>query len=104
MPAIPSALAQRLRDTLAQHPALDSDRALRALFVDERLADQTDLANALHATLLTLAAETQAFDLMALLGSENNGYRYASAIVERTPGEMWFGTNAGVVQYDGENW
>lgn len=38
MPAIPSALIQRLRDALAQHPALESDRALRAVFIDARLA------------------------------------------------------------------
>ena len=38
MPAIPSAPTQRLRDTRAQHPVLDSDRTMRALFVDERLA------------------------------------------------------------------
>ncbi len=44
MPAIPSALIQRLRDTLAQHPALDSDRALHAVFVDERLAPWIGIA------------------------------------------------------------
>lgn len=47
---------------------------------------------------------SEAFDLMALLESENDGYRYVSAIVEGLPGELWFGTNAGVVRYDGETW
>ncbi len=35
---IPSILTHRLRETLAQHPALADDRTLRAVFVDERLA------------------------------------------------------------------
>ena len=38
MPEIPPALIQRLRDTLARCPALDSDSALRDVFVDVRLA------------------------------------------------------------------
>lgn len=46
----------------------------------------------------------EAFDLMALLESGNDGYRYASAIVEGEPGEIWFGTNASIVRYDGETW
>jgi hypothetical protein len=38
MPAIPSELNQRLHDTLVRCRALESDRSLHALFVDERLA------------------------------------------------------------------
>ena len=38
MPAIPSELTQRLRETLVRCPDLESDRALRAVFVDARLA------------------------------------------------------------------
>ncbi|MBN2007232.1 MAG: tetratricopeptide repeat protein [Anaerolineae bacterium] len=38
MPAIPSVLTQRLHETLVRCPDLESDRALRAVFVDTRLA------------------------------------------------------------------
>ena len=41
---IPSILTHRLRETLAQHPALADDRTLRAVFVDDRLAPWRNLA------------------------------------------------------------
>lgn len=38
MPAIPSEVAQRLRETLVRSPDLESDRALRAVFIDACLS------------------------------------------------------------------
>ncbi|MFN2286651.1 MAG: tetratricopeptide repeat protein [Anaerolineae bacterium] len=75
MPAIPSALAERLRDTLTQHPALNSDRALRAVFVDARLApwrdrapeNTTDHANRVAALIAVLCDKTNASGENALV-------------------------------------
>lgn len=43
MSAISPALIQRLRYALVKHPALESDRALRAVFTDARIAPWRDL-------------------------------------------------------------
>lgn len=66
MPAIPTALTQRLRDTLARCSALESDRALRAVFVDARLApwinrvpeNTPDRATRVNVLIATLCDQT----------------------------------------------
>lgn len=49
-------------------------------------------------------AAWQRFDLMGLLDSGNEGYRFVLDVVEGSPGELWIATHAGVVTHDGETW
>lgn len=75
MPSIPSALARRLRDTLVQHPALADDRALRAVFVEDRLApwlnyvpeNTPDRATRVNLLIAALCDKTNAHDKTALV-------------------------------------
>ncbi len=86
MPAIPSALIQRLRDTLARCPALESDRDLHAVFVHERLApwigltpQNTPNQNArVNLLIATLCDQTNTH-------SENALLLFLSVLTEQTP-------------------
>ena len=86
MPAIPSALIQRLRDTLARCPALESDRALRAIFVHEHLApwrnrapeNTTDRADRVNALIAALCDQTNTHGENALL-------LFLRVLAEQTP-------------------